>query len=126
MYRESRFRKNSKEGIVVRVIIENSACNFRIILAILNTCIQTEIHVFLNVHRGFRNCFGLLKLSTRFVVRYRVLEVKAIKMINIDVRALNKQIKHQILPLVRGSSLCLAIGYLFSYFVYLFIYFVIV
>lgn len=35
----------------------------------------------------------VLKLSTRFVVSYRVLVVKAIKMMNMDVRALNKQIK---------------------------------
>ena len=91
MYRESRFRKNSKEGIVVRVIIENSACNFRIILAILNTCIQTEIRVFLNVHRGFRNCFGLCFEAFYKICRQlqpnRVLVVKAIKMMNIDVRA---------------------------------------
>ena len=35
----------------------------------------------------------VLKLSARFVVSYRVLVVKAIKMMNMDVRALNKQIK---------------------------------
>ena len=89
MYRESRFRKNSKEGVVVRVIIENSACNFRIILAIRNSCFPECASRLPKLFLDF-----VLKLSTRFVVSYRVLVVKAIKIMNIDVRALNKQIKH--------------------------------